>query len=124
MGVQIQIDDFGIGYSSLSYLSRFPINALKIDQSFVSQITGEGNQRDIVRAIISLTERLNVNLIAEGVETGEQLKELLSLGCKLGQGYYLSLPMDADSVDAMLQKFSNGNVQIRTLMPREVSQNL
>jgi len=102
MGVQIQIDDFGIGYSSLSYLSRFPINALKIDKTFVSRMFEERSQLDIIRAIITLTERLNVNVIAEGVETEEQLKELSGLGCKLGQGYLVSHPLDTMKVESVL----------------------
>jgi diguanylate cyclase (GGDEF)-like protein/PAS domain S-box-containing protein len=102
MGVQIQIDDFGIGYSSLAYLSRFPINALKIDKSFVSRMGEEKSQLDIIRAIITLTERLNVNVIAEGVETEDQLKELTGLGCKLGQGYLVSKPLDTLKVESAL----------------------
>jgi EAL domain-containing protein (putative c-di-GMP-specific phosphodiesterase class I) len=102
MGVQIQIDDFGIGYSSLSYLSRFPINALKIDKSFVNRIGEEQSQLDIIRAIINLTERLEVNVIAEGVETEEQLKELTDLGCKMGQGYLVSKPLDPELIESVL----------------------
>jgi diguanylate cyclase (GGDEF)-like protein/PAS domain S-box-containing protein len=102
MGVQIQIDDFGIGYSSLSYLSRFPINALKIDKSFVNRIGEEKSQLDIIRTIITLTERLNVNVIAEGVETEEQLRELTGMGCKLGQGYLVSHPLEVQKINSAL----------------------
>ena len=102
MGVQIQIDDFGIGYSSLSYLSRFPINALKIDKSFVGRMEEEKSQLDIIQAIITLTEQLKVNVIAEGVETEEQLKELTRMGCKFGQGYLVSHPLETSKVDAAL----------------------
>jgi EAL domain-containing protein (putative c-di-GMP-specific phosphodiesterase class I) len=108
LGVQIQIDDFGIGYSSLGYLSNFPINALKIDQSFVGNIVEDQGQRDIVQAIISLTERLNVKVIAEGVETHEQLKALKLLGCRLGQGYLLSTPMALVEAEALLQQITRG----------------
>ncbi len=108
MGVQIQIDDFGIGYSSLSYLSRFPINALKIDKSFINRMGEEPSQMDIIRTIITLTERLNVNVIAEGVETEEQLKELTGLGCKLGQGYLVSKPLDRDKVESTLASLYKG----------------
>ncbi len=102
MGVQVQIDDFGIGYSSLSYLSRFPINALKIDKSFVDRM-GEGkSQMDIIQTIITLTERLNVDVIAEGIETKEQLEDLTTMGCKLGQGYLVSRPIDTGKVESML----------------------
>jgi EAL domain-containing protein (putative c-di-GMP-specific phosphodiesterase class I) len=102
MGVQIQIDDFGIGYSSLAYLSRFPINALKIDKSFVSRMGQESSQLDIIRAIITLTERLNVHVIAEGVETEEQRRELTGMGCKMGQGYLVSHPLDTQKVETAL----------------------
>ena len=114
MGVQIQIDDFGIGYSSLAYLSRFPINALKIDQSFVSKIVEESSQRDIIRAIVTLTDRLNVNVIAEGVETVEQLVELQLLGCELGQGYYLSHPLDSDRVESLLENYDQSTNRFPT----------
>jgi EAL domain-containing protein (putative c-di-GMP-specific phosphodiesterase class I) len=106
LGVQLQIDDFGIGYSSLGYLSNFPINALKIDRSFVGNIVEDSSQRDIVQAIISLTERLNVKVIAEGVETYEQLNELRQLGCQLGQGYLLSTPMKLADVEVFLSQIT------------------
>jgi EAL domain-containing protein (putative c-di-GMP-specific phosphodiesterase class I) len=109
MGVQIQIDDFGIGYSSLAYLSRFPINALKIDQSFVNLIVKESSQRDIIRAIVALTEALDVNVIAEGIETQEQMRELMSLGCELGQGYLVSHPLDTEKVENILAGMARGN---------------
>jgi diguanylate cyclase (GGDEF)-like protein/PAS domain S-box-containing protein len=115
LGVQIQIDDFGIGYSSLGYLSSFPINALKIDQSFVGRIVEDRSQRDIVQAIISLTERLNVKVIAEGVETYEQLNELRQLGCQLGQGYLLSTPMDLETAEDFLIQITQGTGKLPSL---------
>ena len=115
LGVQIQIDDFGIGYSSLGYLSSFPISALKIDQSFVSSIVEDRSQRDIVRAIISLTERLDVKVIAEGVETYEQLNELRQLGCQLGQGYLLSTPMATSDVEVFLTQITQGTGKLPAL---------
>ena len=104
MGVQIQIDDFGIGYSSLSYLSQFPVNALKIDQSFIGKMMTDSNQLKIVQAIVMLTQRLDVAVIAEGVETEAQLKQLKALGCNFGQGYFLSKPLDYQTTDALLDK--------------------
>ncbi len=95
MGVQIQIDDFGIGYSSFGFLSQFPVNALKIDQSFINMMMTDGNQLKIVQAIVMLTQRLDVVVIAEGVETEEQLNQLKTLGCNFGQGYYLSRPLES-----------------------------
>jgi diguanylate cyclase (GGDEF)-like protein/PAS domain S-box-containing protein len=115
LGVQIQIDDFGIGYSSLGYLSHFPINALKIDQSFVGNIVEDQSQRDIVQAIITLTERLNVKVIAEGVETYAQLDQLRQLGCHLGQGYLLSTPMDIDGIEELLKTITQGTGKLPAL---------
>jgi diguanylate cyclase (GGDEF)-like protein/PAS domain S-box-containing protein len=94
LGVQIQIDDFGIGYSSLSYLPRFPLNALKISQAFVKKMEEDPNLLKIVHSIIMLTHGLGMRVIAEGVETTEQLTRLKSLGCEYGQGYLMAAPMD------------------------------
>ncbi len=102
LGVQIQIDDFGIGYSSLGYLSQFPVNALKIDQSFVNNMVSNNSQLKIVQSIVMLTQRLDVIVIAEGVETEEQLEQLRSLGCGYGQGYYVARPMAHEKVDELL----------------------
>ena len=104
LGVLIAMDDFGTGYSSLSQLSRFPVDTLKIDQSFVSQL-GTGGAADlIVRAVLGLGEGLGVNVIAEGVETGEQLAQLCSFGCPEGQGYLLSRPIEAAAVTRLLHR--------------------
>lgn len=119
LGVQIQIDDFGIGYSSLGYLSSFPINALKIDRSFVSNIIEDTGQHDIVEAIIALTERLNVQVIAEGVETPEQLAKLRELGCRLGQGYLLSTPLKGQEVEKLLTHIKQGTGLLPALEPKE-----
>jgi len=104
-GLQIVIDDFGTGYSSLSYLQRLPIDTLKVDQSFVSHIqnTPDGN-RNIVEAIISLAHRLDMIVVAEGVETLEQLTILLSMECQFGQGYLFSKPIAKEGVDALINK--------------------
>lgn len=108
LGVQVQIDDFGIGYSSLSYLSHFPINALKIDHSFVSKMAENGNHLQIIQAIITLTQRLGVGVIAEGVETEGQLNQLKELGCEFGQGYLVSRPIDEEAVKKLLKLYLNG----------------
>jgi diguanylate cyclase (GGDEF)-like protein/PAS domain S-box-containing protein len=92
MGVQIEIDDFGIGYSSLSYLSHFPINALKIDRSFISRMVNNGSHLKIVQAIVMLAHGLGMNVTAEGVENENQLSVIKSLGCELAQGYIVSKP--------------------------------
>lgn len=92
--VQLSIDDFGKGYSSLSYLHRFPIDALKIDRSFVSAIDEGGNNSEIVKTIITLAHSLGIKAIAEGVETPSQLACLKALGCDEAQGYLFSQPID------------------------------
>lgn len=121
LGVQIQIDDFGTGYSSLSYISNFPIDALKIDNSFIRTMLEDSNNLQIVKAIISLSNRLGVGVIAEGIESENQLGELLELGCEYGQGFYLSLPMDGEDVSTMLNEKINVN---KTGHLRKLSQSL
>jgi diguanylate cyclase (GGDEF)-like protein/PAS domain S-box-containing protein len=102
MGIQLHIDDFGIGYSSLSYLHRFPSSALKIDRSFVSNIGANGENLEIVQAIISLAHSLNIDVIAEGLETMEQLRQLQIKQCQHAQGYIFSQPLDSKSVDTLI----------------------
>ena len=100
LGVQISIDDFGTGHSSLSYLHRFPINSLKIDRSFVSAMSSE--QSGIVSAIIGLAHALQLEVIAEGVETAPHLAQLTELGCEYGQGYLFAKPLDASRARMLL----------------------
>jgi diguanylate cyclase (GGDEF)-like protein/PAS domain S-box-containing protein len=98
LGIQIAIDDFGVGYSSLNYLKQFPIDALKIDMSFVSGIPDSKNDVAVVRAIINLGRSLEMRVIAEGVETAEQAQVLRDLDCDEMQGYWFSRPLPSDQV--------------------------
>ena len=102
LGVLLGIDDFGTGYSSLSYLSRFPIDTLKVDSSFVSRIGEDKENLEIVRTIITLAHNLRMDVIAEGVETAEQLSQLRDLGCEYGQGYYFSRPVSAEEANHLI----------------------
>ena len=103
MGIKLAIDDFGTGYSSLSYLRQYPVDALKIDQSFVGQMIGNADNASIVSAIIGLSTNLKKKTVAEGIETAEQVALLLTLHCDEGQGYYFSHPLAAGEFVALLQ---------------------
>jgi EAL domain-containing protein (putative c-di-GMP-specific phosphodiesterase class I) len=92
------IDDFGTGYSSLSYLRRFALDILKIDRSFVSEMLNNSESQEIVKTILSLGSNLGMQVVAEGVETPEQVSLLKSLGCEYAQGYFFSRPLDSTGV--------------------------
>ena len=102
LGVQLSIDDFGTGYSSLSYLHRFPIDTLKIDRSFVIRMVDNNENIEIVRTIIMLAQNLGMDVVAEGVETKEQLALLRKLGCENGQGYFFSRPAYASGAEKII----------------------
>lgn len=110
MGIQLAIDDFGTGYSSLSYLKRFPIDTLKIDQSFVRDIMRDSSDATIVSAVIGMGRNLNQRVVAEGVETFEQLNFLKAHHCEEGQGYQFSHPLLADDFARLL--FSEHNSEL------------
>ena len=101
--VRLAVDDFGTGYSSLSYLTRFPTDALKVDQSFVHDIIVSAHDAIVVSAIISMGKSLKHRVIAEGVETPEQLAFLQAHGCDEGQGYYFSRPLVAKQFAKLLE---------------------
>jgi diguanylate cyclase (GGDEF)-like protein/PAS domain S-box-containing protein len=104
LGVHMAIDDFGTGYSSLSYLRRFPVELLKIDRSFVREVAKDPKDTNIVSAIITLAQALDLKVIAEGVETAEQLRELRKMKCGLVQGYYFSEPLPSEEASALLEQ--------------------
>jgi EAL domain-containing protein (putative c-di-GMP-specific phosphodiesterase class I) len=102
LGVKLYIDDFGTGYSSLSYLHRLPIDGLKIDRSFVRRIGSVGENHAIIRTIMSLAHDMNIEAVAEGVETTDQLEHLESLNCAYWQGFLFSKPVKSEEAQALI----------------------
>jgi len=103
LGVTIAIDDFGTGYSSLSYMKRYPIGKLKIDQSFVHDMTSDAGDVALVIAIIAMGHSLAIPVVAEGIETEEQLVFLTSNDCDMGQGFYIGRPMSFDALNLWIE---------------------
>lgn len=103
IGIHIHIDDFGTGYSSLSHLHRFPITALKIDRTFVSRLTANGENKEVITTIVSLAKSLNLEVIVEGIELIHQLSKINNLNCHYGQGYLFSEPKEAEAMHAWLK---------------------
>jgi diguanylate cyclase (GGDEF)-like protein len=121
-GVQLSIDDFGTGYSSLSYLHRFPINTLKVDRSFVSSMEEGTENGEIVRTVIALAKALNLDVVAEGIESIHQLHQLRILGCEYGQGYLFSRPLPVAEIDKIIDDPSRwqniiGNYSSEIIVP-------
>jgi EAL domain-containing protein (putative c-di-GMP-specific phosphodiesterase class I) len=104
MGLRLAIDDFGTGYSSLAYLRRLPVQAIKIDRSFVMDMCDNPNDATIVRSTIDLGKNLGLDVVAEGVETQEAWDALREQGCTLAQGYFIGRPMPADELAALLEE--------------------
>ena len=104
LGVRIAVDDFGTGYSSLSYLSRLPVDRLKLDRSLIQMMTLSSKGAAVIRSVVSLGADLDIDVLAEGVETEQQLQMLVQLGCPRAQGFLLGRPMSATQAQVALKK--------------------
>jgi EAL domain-containing protein (putative c-di-GMP-specific phosphodiesterase class I) len=102
-GIRVAVDDFGTGYSSLSYLQKFPIDAVKIDQSFIRQISTAGDDTTIVKAVIGMARGLKLRVVAEGVETAEEVAFLRAYRCEEAQGYFFGRPVPAQQFVMLLK---------------------
>lgn len=103
LGVRLALDDFGTGYSSLSYLRSFPVDVVKIDKFFVDEIETDEGSSALVQAILRLGLGLTFEVVAEGIETQEQMRSLIDLGCRYGQGYYLAHPLSSPELAEFLE---------------------
>jgi EAL domain-containing protein (putative c-di-GMP-specific phosphodiesterase class I) len=102
--VQLSIDDFGTGYSSLSYLHRFPVTTLKIDRSFIGRMGANGENCEVVKTINTLANNLGMAVVAEGIETEDQLAQLKAMGCGYGQGYIFSRPLTTEAATLFVRE--------------------
>ena len=116
LGVRLSIDDFGTGYSSLSRLQRLPVDSLKIDRSFISGMDRDKEALEIVRIIVTLAHNLGLKVVAEGVETAEQAKQLTELGCELAQGYYFARPADPATITELLRRRLVGDLKTEAVV--------
>ena len=118
MGIRISVDDFGTGYSSLSYLKKFPLSTLKIDRSFITDVVTDPDDAAIVHTIISLGSILRLEVVAEGIESDQQLMFLQDHGCAVGQGYYFAFPLSADDFGGWMRTRKRGGSGKATARPR------
>jgi EAL domain-containing protein (putative c-di-GMP-specific phosphodiesterase class I) len=107
LGVQIAVDDFGTGYSSLSVMHHFPLHSVKIDRSFVNNLTITKDAESLVRTIIAMAQSLGADVVAEGIETAEQMNALLEMKCIKAQGYFFHRPINAAQVPQMVDELQN-----------------
>jgi diguanylate cyclase (GGDEF)-like protein/PAS domain S-box-containing protein len=124
LGVRISSDDFGTGYSSLSYLNKFPFDSLKIDRSFVGKIDSDAKSEEIIRAILRLAENLNLEVVAEGIETVDQLNRLMEFGCVYGQGFYFSKPVISQTATDLLIASPNRILSAGNVNPSQIFESL
>ena len=106
LGIKLSMDDFGTGFSSFSYLHRFPMDTLKVDRSFVSNMSRAAKNIEIVSTIVMLAHKLGMDVVAEGIETPEEKDILKALKCEYGQGYFFSKPISGAAVNQLLTEFS------------------
>jgi EAL domain-containing protein (putative c-di-GMP-specific phosphodiesterase class I) len=121
LGVRLSIDDFGTGYSSLAYLQRFPVDELKIDHSFVDGLGTETSDGAIVSGIISLAHTLDLDVVAEGIETPLQLQQLRELGCERAQGFFIAKPQDAAGLTLWLDELGAPGPWLSAYAPPSMS---
>jgi EAL domain-containing protein (putative c-di-GMP-specific phosphodiesterase class I) len=107
-GILVALDDFGTGFASLTHLLHFPVDIIKIDRSFVTNLSEDRNSAVIVEALLMIAAKLDMKIVAEGIETLEQAECLLSMGCRLGQGYRFAPPVDFDMTTELLSRFAQG----------------
>jgi EAL domain-containing protein (putative c-di-GMP-specific phosphodiesterase class I) len=115
LGVRVALDDFGTGYSSLSLLQKFPLQRVKIDRAFVNGVADNANDRSLVRTIIAMGSSLGLDMVAEGVETMQQLRVLGELGCAKAQGYLISHPIPADAMRGTVKALER--LKLSTVIP-------
>ena len=110
LGLELSVDDFGIGYSSLGSLQRFPVGALKVDRCFVSRLEESERDRELVRTIVQLAHKLEFKVVAEGVETEQQLQLVTDFGCDFGQGYLFARPLTEEGAEDLLVLMATGGL--------------
>jgi EAL domain-containing protein (putative c-di-GMP-specific phosphodiesterase class I) len=124
LGVRIAIDDFGTGYSSLAHLQRFPVDALKIDRSFISQLTANPEGETLIHTLVQLGKALSIETLAEGIELQQELDLLQDEQCDSGQGFLFAKPLDADATEAFLVNWADNGAQAASRAPKPVKAHL
>jgi EAL domain-containing protein (putative c-di-GMP-specific phosphodiesterase class I) len=115
LGVLLAIDDFGTGYSSLNYVRRFPVDILKVDKSFIDEVSEGGESSALTAAVIELAGILNLKPVAEGIERADQLERLMELNCDLGQGYLFARPLAPGALETMLAERAEMQAEVDSL---------